>query len=780
MFQNHSDCSQGNCFTQQKYFEIAKNFKELTTEVQKAQARHNLGIGDEWSLKWGNIKGFIEEQKDLTQYLNNYKSGLDEKLYEHIYDTNNPHNVTKTQVGLSNVTNDAQVKRSEMGVAGGVATLDGDGKIPALQLPSDEEDVTVVDGKIKFKDRDTTNGMGYVILRKNKSFAEQVTKANTIYEIRYSFTLSKNITIPNNCVLKFEGGSISGAYTITGTNTKIIAQPIEIFGSNLSIAGTWLIPTIFASWFHNEDNVLKKVSKLLNGECYNKLIIDKDYNFDLLATDPEYTSSGPQDTNQGDNGLKIPSNTDVELNGTITITPNAYPCYHIIDINGGENISIKGSGSVIGDKYQHTYDSTVPWLGAQEWGNALYIRNAKNVLVDGIEFKETTGNGVVVDDSETVNITNCNIHHNRKLCISVSSVNNLLIIDNYLHDIGGDIQDTAQSCAIDIESESDDEPMYCSNIVIKDNLLKNINNPITIIPNNGVFDRIFIENNKFEGSTADSILIRTKLSDANVYIKNITIKDNQINWSVNCIAFDINYCEKCLIDNNIIYNTASFKIRYSDKVIIQNNNFPIAAWGTIELLQSNINMNNNFILSEGSSYILNKVGVSALGLENTEVTFENNIFKNLVFSDIQNKTIIKNNHFYGDQKQSTMIDGDVILKDNIFKISIESADYAIFDFNNSTKRQIVENNTFIFDAAMNKIFAKGYYTEINNIIIYNTTSNKNSVYGLFADKPNANNIGIGYKYFCTDRQTTEGSTNGIEIIHKGNNIWVDALGRIVS
>ncbi len=38
-------------------------------------------------------------------------------------------------VGLSNVTNDSQVKRSEMGVSAGVATLDGSGKVPLAQMP---------------------------------------------------------------------------------------------------------------------------------------------------------------------------------------------------------------------------------------------------------------------------------------------------------------------------------------------------------------------------------------------------------------------------------------------------------------------------------------------------------------------------------------------------------------------------------------------------------------------------------------------------------------------
>lgn len=44
--------------------------------------------------------------------------------------------VTLTDLGIANVTNDAQVKRSEMGAASGVATLDGGGKVPTSQLPA--------------------------------------------------------------------------------------------------------------------------------------------------------------------------------------------------------------------------------------------------------------------------------------------------------------------------------------------------------------------------------------------------------------------------------------------------------------------------------------------------------------------------------------------------------------------------------------------------------------------------------------------------------------------
>lgn len=49
-----------------------------------------------------------------------------------------PITIDKSSVGLSNVTNDAQLKRSELGQANGVAQLDSTGKVSASQLPSVE------------------------------------------------------------------------------------------------------------------------------------------------------------------------------------------------------------------------------------------------------------------------------------------------------------------------------------------------------------------------------------------------------------------------------------------------------------------------------------------------------------------------------------------------------------------------------------------------------------------------------------------------------------------
>ena len=68
----------------------------------------------------------------------------------HIANIENPHSVNKSQVGLGNVSNDAQVKRTEMGKPLGVATLDGLGRVPSAQLPSYVDDVLEYDTKDEF------------------------------------------------------------------------------------------------------------------------------------------------------------------------------------------------------------------------------------------------------------------------------------------------------------------------------------------------------------------------------------------------------------------------------------------------------------------------------------------------------------------------------------------------------------------------------------------------------------------------------------------------------
>lgn len=102
---------------------------------------------------------------------------------------------------------------------------------------------------IRFKDRDNSNGMAYKYLRKTKNMIlsqSDFNQANTIYEIRYDFDLNGNtISIPDNCELKFIGGSLKNG-TINFNNT-LLSGDIKI---KTNISGNIRNNEVNVLWFN--------------------------------------------------------------------------------------------------------------------------------------------------------------------------------------------------------------------------------------------------------------------------------------------------------------------------------------------------------------------------------------------------------------------------------------------------------------------------------------------------------------------------------------------------
>ena len=123
----------------------------------------------------------------------------------------------------------------------------------------DEEDITVVDDKLKLNDKEYNisefSGLGRVYLRKNIVNGKNILAYNafnsssTIYHIQYDYDLDgRTVVVPNNCILLFEGGSLSNG-TIVGNDTVISAQLIKIFNEDISLDGTWKINGIYPEWY---------------------------------------------------------------------------------------------------------------------------------------------------------------------------------------------------------------------------------------------------------------------------------------------------------------------------------------------------------------------------------------------------------------------------------------------------------------------------------------------------------------------------------------------------
>lgn len=133
-------------------------------------------------------------------------------------------------------------------------------------VPADEEDLTSVNGALQLKDRevnaDNFQSKGYVILRKNlvqqedgsyKNIltSDMISQSNTTYEIRYDFDLNGvTINIPDDCILKFEGGSLNNGTLKFISIINIIGKGIK---DNLNITSNINNQIINADIFETTD-----------------------------------------------------------------------------------------------------------------------------------------------------------------------------------------------------------------------------------------------------------------------------------------------------------------------------------------------------------------------------------------------------------------------------------------------------------------------------------------------------------------------------------------------
>lgn len=154
----------------------------------------------------------------------------------------------------------------------------------------DDEDLQADYGYLQFKNRkynpDLASGKGYKILRKNwlgvnnVLTQDMINDVNTIYEIRYDFDLNGGeITIPEGCVLQFEGGSLSNG-VINFNNTLINVDYNNIF-NNISCKGKIINNKIIVEWWgditittqiNNIINITNGATILLTKPKYNLLV----------------------------------------------------------------------------------------------------------------------------------------------------------------------------------------------------------------------------------------------------------------------------------------------------------------------------------------------------------------------------------------------------------------------------------------------------------------------------------------------------------------------------
>ena len=74
-------------------------------------------------------------------------------------------------------------------------------------------------------------------------------REHTVFIIQENYNLVEDISIPSNCTLRFDGGSIHGKHSITGLSTIIEAGFAKLFGLNVTFKGNWYIKEVYPEWF---------------------------------------------------------------------------------------------------------------------------------------------------------------------------------------------------------------------------------------------------------------------------------------------------------------------------------------------------------------------------------------------------------------------------------------------------------------------------------------------------------------------------------------------------
>lgn len=246
---------------------------------------------------------------------------------------------------------------------------------------------------------------------------------------------NRKCIIPDGVALHFKGGAIKNG-TLEGNKTKL--KCTQGCFHRVRILGSWVIGTINTSFFSDlsYDNALKDVVVLSDSAIKNKIIIDKG----------EYQVTAYKN---GDVCIPIYSNTEVVMNGTIKLVPNDFSNYYIIQAEG-RNITIRGEGTIIGDKHTHTGKSG-------EWGMGINLDHAHNVTIKGLTVKDCWGDCIYVgNESSDVRIENCFLDHGRRQGVSITSADGVIIKNCKITNVFG----TAPEYAIDVEPNQGETVNY--------------------------------------------------------------------------------------------------------------------------------------------------------------------------------------------------------------------------------------------------------------------------------------------------------------------------------
>lgn len=469
---------------------------------------------------------------------------------------------------------------------------------------ADEEDITRnVDGKLQFKDRSYGDGMGYVILRKDKTFAEQVTQANTIYEIRYDFEVGSDFVLDgvNNITLFLNGGNlilsennikfnnIDGLHIIALHGEKFIATGgysyippqgetwngiVELYScKNVSIKGVeFVYNNVLANFIYAEDCE----DAIYDGNKFSGLtsssdmpLLPKKCIFSIGGIRTNYTNNIITDVRGGftiGNYLKVEKNVVFSNNivkNTILSGVNCYSKNASFHGNAFENIGFGGSvtaisicgygGEVESDSISITGNVFIDCCNAiqsdtQNSGHIHHIDVCGNTI-------KNCNRAIYMACSDNILVSNNIMTGSSIICIDCSDVQHAIISGNL---IDGELSSSPSSPTYGIRIlPIDTNALDCEDIAIINNKIKTTDRGIYVgysISHPYISKQISLTGNEVTNCGTGLLVVP---ATEKLYLSNNQIVDNTIDVDIRTNDFELdgnNYFNSISPQTSLLHN----------------------------------------------------------------------------------------------------------------------------------------------------------------------------------------------------------------------------------
>lgn len=645
----------------------------------------------------------------------------------------------------------------------------------------DEEDLTSVNDKLKLKNKVYSpaefSGLGRTYLRKNitgsKNILTQdmINTGNTIYIIQYDYDLNgAEITIPENCILKFEGGSLKNG-TLNGNNTYIRKDDLsKIFDLSINLNDKFKIGYFTPQNFGGKGDGIfdnSSIFQKLDLLQYNVFVPKGDY----IVSNMVFSTAKKWEF-EISNGLVADKHSQWWSESAVILTDTT------TKITGGPiiyNLHIEYNGSIADIK-----DRPIGMIMNSHWCeiHRMFIRN----FYVGMEF----GNTGHCDYTRIYQLNSwynyfagVKITHTSSAQVNFVSFFDCNIGANGVSPSDGNIEpDITRGYGFYI---SGGNAIYINNVDVSGNETCGfyIDSDVSTKQIRGLHvSTFYAEGNKycniyFNNSKSESQCRSSRINFDSCYVYSIT-NSQYFKSNVVCSKGFIPPTVK-LSDNSDDYYKEGYNSLDRNRDIF------------IDLSGSKTSM--DLFLKQGNKY---QITLNIKAVTTGQITFQNIITKRYVNKNdgvtpyterIETQKAFNLQVTEGSYYNVVIGVQAPILEDInhaiIYSPATYGAEYIPLNY-------IVQNITGNTEIPKNPIKGCSYLNE-NGTNYYDGESwyvngyKQNIKYsGTFATKPSASDIKVGFAYFCTDKQTTEGQTNGIMIYHKGNDVWVDALGRTIS